>query len=100
MKNGFGRINSSQQEWISLYPSYSVKVDAPRPPPPSNVTVWQVTATNGLNVRKSPTIISAKIGAIAYNTVVKIDAINGNWGQIYEGFGKGGWISLTYAKKI
>ena len=99
-KNGFGRINSSQQEWISLNSAYSVKITAPLPPPPSTVTVWQVTATSGVNVRKSPSIISAKIGAIAYNTVVKIDAINGNWGQIYEGFGKGGWISLTYAKKI
>ena len=99
-KNGFGRINSSQQEWISLYPSYVTKLGVVIPPPAVITTTWKVTATLGLNVRKSPSLSALKLGALKFDTIIKIKAISGAWGQIAEGYGKDGWVMLEYCKKI
>ena len=57
----------------------------------------KVTAKSGLNIRKSASLASAKMGVLAYGTVVEISKIFGKWGYIpkYKG-----WVYLSYTKKV
>lgn len=52
-----------------------------------------VTATAGLNIRKTPG--GAKVGALKHNTKVKIYEQSGSWYRI----GKEQWVSASYVKK-
>lgn len=52
-----------------------------------------VTATAGLNIRKTPG--GAKVGALKHNTKVKIYEQSGSWYRI----GKEQWVSAAYIKK-
>lgn len=53
--------------------------------------------TTVLNIRKSPTIFSKKVGALTLGTRVEISEISGSWGHLLDGRG---WISLDYAVRI
>ena len=54
----------------------------------------------GLNIRTGPGIGYKKIGAVSYNTVVEVVAVNGDWGKISSSnAGKSGWIYLKFATK-
>lgn len=57
----------------------------------------KVTAKSGLNIRKSASLISSKVGVLAYGTIVEISKASGKWGYIpkYKG-----WVYLSYTKKV
>ena len=66
-------------------------------PSASNTYNVKVTAKAGLNVRKKANVLSQKITALKYGTVVTISKTSGNWGYVAS---KGGWISLAYTSKV
>jgi len=89
-KNGWGKISSTNSEWISLDPKYSIKMV-------SGATGWSVTATNGLNIRSQPNTKSAILGSMAYGTQFTVSYIDSGWGKLYS---RDGYVSLTYAKQL
>ena len=90
-KNGWGKISSTNSEWISLDSKYSIKYVG-------GTTGWVVTAWLGLNVRSQPNISSTKLGALPYGTQFNVSSIDTNkWGKLY---GRGGYVSLKYAKQL
>lgn len=56
----------------------------------------QITAAS-LNIRKSPTAASEKVGSVHKGEVYTIVSTSGNWGKLKSG---AGYISLSYAKRI
>lgn len=57
----------------------------------------KVTAKDGLNIRKSASISSAKLGALTYGTTVTISKESNGWGYVTD---KKGWICLDYTSKV
>lgn len=89
-KNGFGRISSTNQEWISVNPKYVTKITQ------STTSTWVVTS-NGLNIRSKPTYYSNKVGYMRYNQSFQVSGITSDgWGALY---GREGYVNLKYAKK-
>ena len=60
-----------------------------------NPGTYIVTAKAGLNTRKLPSAVSAKITALKYNTSILVTATDGNWGYTNKG-----WICLDYARYV
>lgn len=56
----------------------------------------KVTAKSGLNIRKSASTLSKKVGCLSYGTKVVISKVSGKWGYISNK----GWICLTYTSKV
>ena len=56
---------------------------------------WQVSATDGLNVRNGAGAGYDKIGALEYKDVVKVTELSGNWGKITMPDGTEGWTSIV-----
>ena len=57
----------------------------------------QVTTPRGLNVRKSASTSSAIVTTIGQGIVVEITKVEGDWGYTAR---YGGWVHLSYTKKI
>jgi len=89
-ENGWGKISSTNSEWVSLDSKYSIKING-------ESNMWIVTAYNGLNIRSQPTISSSKIGALPFNTKFLVSSMSEGWGKLYD---KDGYVSLIYAKQI
>jgi GH25 family lysozyme M1 (1,4-beta-N-acetylmuramidase) len=90
-KNGWGKISSTNSEWISLDPKYSIRYIG-------GTTGWVVTAWLGLNIRSEPNGSSTKLGALPYGTQFNVSSIDTNkWGKLY---GRDGYVSLAYAKQL
>ena len=58
---------------------------------------YRVTATGGLNIRKTASTKAAITGALDYNKKVLIKSTKSGWGKLSDGRG---WIKLSYAKKV
>ncbi len=58
---------------------------------------YRVTATGGLNIRKTASTKAAITGALDYNKKVLIKSTKNGWGKLSDGRG---WIKLSYAKKV
>lgn len=67
------------------------------PTPKYKAGTYQVTAWNGLNVRKGPGTQYAVIRAIAKGSKFKVNKVSGAWGYCK---GLGGWLYLAYAKRV
>lgn len=60
---------------------------------------YKVLANPQLNIRKSATTSSIKLGTVPYNTIVEVTSISNGWGYItYNGIT--GWISLDYTELV
>lgn len=93
-KDGWGRINPVQNEWVFLYPGYVKKITPDTP----GVEKWQVTATAGLRIRRGPSTSTERIGVLQYGEIFEIAyAESGGWGKLY---GRDGYCSLAYAIKL
>ena len=63
------------------------------------IKVANVAAGDVLNIRKKPTVLSAKTGQLAYNdpNVYTIVEVKSGWGKLKSGIG---WINLKYTKRV
>jgi len=59
---------------------------------------YRVISSDGLRLRKEPTISSSQVGILQYGYVVNVTEIAGDWGKTTYS-GKTGWIHLDYAEK-
>lgn len=73
------KVETSNTETTKSDNSYKVKITA-----------------SSLNVRKGPSTLYRVIGGISRNEIRTIVAEKNGWGQLSDG----GWVSLTYVKKI
>lgn len=58
---------------------------------------YRVTATGGLNIRKTASTSAPITGALGYNKKVLVKSTKNGWGKLSDGRG---WIKLSYAKKV
>lgn len=58
---------------------------------------YKISEKAGVNIRLNPGANYKKVGAIPYNTVVKVTSVKNNWGYVKYG-NVCGWICLDYAK--
>ena len=58
---------------------------------------YRVTATGGLNIRKTASTSSPIMGALDYNKKVLVRSTKNGWGKLSDGRG---WIKLSYAKRV
>ena len=72
---------TTAQTTTSTFKSYKVKV----------------SAKDGLNIRKSASTSSSKLGALTYGTTVTISKESNGWGYVAD---KKGWICLQYTSKV
>jgi SH3-like domain-containing protein len=94
--NGWGKLKSGAG-WINL--SYTVKNGATTSTSASSTYNVKITATAGLNIRKTASTSASKLGAIPYNTTVTVLSTSNGWGKVtYKNIT--GWISLSYTKKV
>ncbi|MEY8460688.1 InlB B-repeat-containing protein [Eggerthellaceae bacterium 24-137] len=57
---------------------------------------YKVTAKSGLNLRKSTSTSSRILKTLRYAQRIKITKIKGGWGYVKGG----GWVSLSYVKRV
>lgn len=78
--------------------SWLVKVDdtvstpKPEPKPEPTYPTYQVTAKNGLNVRRGPSTKYGVVKVLGFGTKVTVYETKNGWGRI----GKDQWCSMTY----
>lgn len=60
--------------------------------------IWKVSCRSGINIRKSPTVDSEKIGALAYDTYIEVTekgGYNNNWLKYNNG-----WVAIKYKDQV
>ena len=73
----------------------SINIPQEQKPATSTNKQVRVTASQGLNARSGAGINYAKVGAYAYNTVLTITEVCGDWGKTTNN----NWICLTYTSE-
>ena len=101
--DGWGKLKNGKG-WIKL--SYTKKVTTTTEPKKTTETKKTETTSTGykvkvtadvLNIRKSASADSAKVGSIKKGDVYTIVQEKNGWGKLKSG---AGWIKLSYTKKV
>lgn len=91
--NGLEHIKTQYDNWVKTLDDITT----------DSGCKWQVTGTDGINIRSGPGTSYAKVGAIAYQeyfTITRRKSEGGyTWGAVTYG-GVSGWCVLDYAKHI
>ncbi len=77
-------------------PKTEPKAEPAKAPTTTTATAYKVTAKAGVNIRQKASASSAKLGAVAYNTKIKVSKTEGEWGYCPS---VSGWICLKYCVK-
>ena len=57
---------------------------------------YRITSDDGLFIRQKASTSAPIIGGLGYNQQVKVVKVSKGWGKLAEG----GWINLSYAKRV
>lgn len=72
----------------------------PTATPSSSSTKYKVTATSGLNLRKSASTSSAILETLSYGSIVTlVDAYSSSWYKVKSSSGNVGYVSTEYIEK-
>ncbi|MBR5134681.1 MAG: SH3 domain-containing protein, partial [Clostridia bacterium] len=87
--------------YLEAYANGAKSVDGATGTSASKIGTWQITASDGLNVRTGADASTTKIGEFELGDIVQIEELNGNWGKVTLEDGQVGWCSIAnYGKYI
>lgn len=99
-----GRDGYFWQKFWGYLEAYAAGMDNAEDPSlttASKIGTYQVNATAGLNVRAEADANATKVGALEYQTIAEVTALDGTWGQVTLDDGTVGWCNIvTYGDYI